>query len=140
METFRIYLSGGMSGLSWDEQTAWRKLVMKRLESFEGKYKLDIVDPTKYFNLEVKRQKTEREARNFDLYYVRRSDLIIVNFNNPFSIGTDQEITIAAEHHIPVIGLNKDHKFLHSWSVDCCERIFDDIDELIEYVKEFYLL
>lgn len=142
METFRIYLAGGMGGLSWEEQTEWRTKICNEMYDFCDNYDVDVeaIDPTDYYNFKEPKHKSEREVRNFDLHKLRRSDLVIANFNNPWSIGTNQEIAIAKELRIPVIGLNVEGKELHPWSIDCCERIFDDIDELIEYVQDFYLL
>ena len=142
METFRIYLAGGMSGLSWEEQTAWRLFIYDEMLAFSDNYDVDVevTDPTDYYNFKEPKHKSEREVRNFDLYKLKRSNLIIVNFNAPNSIGTAQELAVAYEHKIPIIGLNEKNCELHPWLVECCERIFDDIDELIEYVQDFYLM
>ena len=142
MEIFRIYLAGGMSGLSWEEQTAWRLFIYNEMLVFSDNYDVDVevTDPTDYYNFKEPKHKSEKEVRNFDLYKLKRSNLIIVNFNAPNSIGTAQELAVAYEHKIPVIGLNKENCELHPWLVECCERIFDDIDELIQYVQDFYLM
>ena len=142
METFRIYLAGGMSGLSWEEQTAWRTKICNEMYDFCDNYDVDVeaIDPTDYYNFKEPKHKSEKEVRNFDLHKLRRSDLVIVNFNSPNSIGTAQELAVAYEHRIPVIGLNEKNCELHPWLVECCERIFDDIEDLIEYVQDFYLM
>ena len=76
----------------------------------------------------------------FDLYKVRNSDLIIVNFNDPNSLGTMAELAIAYEKRIPIIGLNEDRNELHSWQIEMCARIFDNIGDMIMYVKDYYLI
>ena len=75
----------------------------------------------------------------FYLNKVRNSDLIIVNFNDMWSLGTMSEIAIAYERRIPVIGLDVDKQNLHSWQIEMCTRIFDNIDEMLDYVEDFYL-
>lgn len=50
----------------------------------------------------------------FDLNRVRNSDLIIVNFNDMYSLGIMAEIAIVYERKIPVIGLNETKQSLHS--------------------------
>lgn len=131
----QIYLAGGMSNLTWEEQNEWREYIKKKLN-----YKnLDIINPTDFYNYEKKRHITEREVMEFDLHKVRTSDLIIVNFNNPNSIGTAMELMLAKELKIPVVGLIE-HKYnVNSWLKECCNRIFFSRKDLIKYVKEFYL-
>ena len=98
------------------------------------------INPNDYFNfLEPPSYKSEKEVMNFDLHNVRKSDLIIVNFNDMYSLGSMAEMAIAYERGIPIIGLDADKQKLHPWQVEMCERIFDDIDEMLEYVKDFYL-
>ena len=141
METVKIYLSGGMSGLSFKEQNEWRKRIMKAIKFGDYDYEKKPVffDPTQYYGFEEKRHKSEKEAMEFDLYNLRNSNLIVVNFNNPNSIGTAMEIALAKEKNIPIIGLNKEKKELHSWLECCCNRICDDIRELVNHIVEFYL-
>ena len=144
MAELNIYLSGGMSGLSFEEQTAWRRDLKNCInDSYKyGSYQNKPVffDPTKFYNFERKQHETEREVFEFDLNGVRKSDLVIVSFNDPKSIGTAMELIVAKEHNIPVIGLNVDSKELHPWLTECCTRIFTDMEELVDYIKGFYLV
>lgn len=139
IENFDGYLAGGMTGLTQDEQVMWRKHVKKRLESCECDYKVKVCNPVDYFNFQEKLHETEREVMEFDLHKVRTSNLIIINFNAPQSLGTMAEIAIAYEHRIPVIGLNEKGLELHPWQVEMCARIFDDMGEMLDYVESFYL-
>jgi nucleoside 2-deoxyribosyltransferase len=75
----------------------------------------------------------------FDLNALRHSDLVIVNFNDPKSLGTCAELAIAKELHIPVIGINKDKYDLHPWLVEFTTRMCDDIREAVSHVVDFYL-
>ena len=75
-----------------------------------------------------------------DLDKLRRSDLVIINFNDMYSLGSMAELAIAYEKRIPVIGLNIDRQVLHPWQECMCNRIFNDIDELLDYVEDFYLV
>ena len=74
-----------------------------------------------------------------DLYKLRNSDIVIVNFNDKWSLGTQSEIAIAYDRGIPVIGLNESGQELHQWQEEFCERIFIDIDEMLDYIQDFYL-
>lgn len=141
METYYVYLSGGMSGLSFEEQSKWRKQFSDAIKYGDYDYikKPYMFDPTQYYNFEENRHKSEYEIMEFDLNALRKSDLVVVNFNQPNSIGTAMEIMLAKELHIPIVGLNKDKKEIHPWLKCCCNRICDDMRELVTHVTEFYL-
>ena len=141
METIKIYLSGGMSGLTMDEQMKWRKRIKDALAygDYNSNKKTTFFNPPEYYNFEEINHKSEREVFEFDLNNLRSSNLVIVNFNAPNSIGTAMELMLAKELHIPVIGLNKDGVELHPWLVECCTRICDNMKELVSHVADFYL-
>lgn len=130
----QVYLTGGMTGLSFEESNAWRNEVKNWIgESCK------LINPNTYYNFEHEFHDTEKEVRNFDLSMVRKSDLIIVNFNSPQSIGTAQELAVAYEYRIPVIGLNSENKELHPWLIECCDKMFSEMSDLLDYVQYYYL-
>lgn len=120
----------------------WRTYCKKELEEYECNYKVNVLNPNDYFNFieYPPRYASQREVMEFDINKVRQSDFIIVNFNDKYSLGTMAELAIAYEHRIPVIGLDTEHQDLYPWQVEFCTRIFDDISEMLEYVKDFYLI
>lgn len=141
MDSFQIYLSGGMSGLTQEEQLKWRNQIENAINY--GEYDLSVkpvfFSPPKYYAIDSDDYKTEREAMDYDLYKLRSSNMVIVNFNVPNSLGTAMELMLARELHIPVIGLNKDGVELHPWLVECCTRICSSTRELVNHVVHFYL-
>ena len=74
-----------------------------------------------------------------DLHKLRNSDLIIANFNDMYSLGSMAEIAIAYDRRIPIIGLNIDDQELHPWQICMCERIFNDMEDMVDYIQKFYL-
>lgn len=135
---YNIYLAGGMSNIPFSVADSWRNNISNRFTSYDSS--IQLINPNFYYNtLNPASYDSEREVREFDLYKVRNSDLIIVNFNDPNSIGTAQELAIAAEYRIPVIGLNERNLNLHPWLIECCNKIFKDMGRLVEYVYEYYL-
>ena len=52
------------------------------------------------------------------------------------------EIAIAYEHRIPIIGLvsKENESLLHPWQKEMCSRFFTDIDEMLDYVEDYYLI
>lgn len=141
MNNYFIYLAGGMSGLTLEEQNQWRERVNCYLEDFLKSpfYAVHAINPTDYYNFQEKRHETEREVMNFDLHKVKQSNLVIVNFNAPQSLGTMAELATAYDNGIPIIGLNMCGADLHPWQMEMCERIFEDMEDMLEYVGEFYL-
>lgn len=140
MEKCRIYLSGGMGALSFEEQSKWRQQVMDAIRfNYDCEKKVSFFNPVNYYNFEEVRYKTQREVMQFDLNALRNSDLVIVNFNDPSSLGTCAELAIAYDMKKPIIGINKDNKELHPWLECFCDRMCESIKEAVEYVVEFHL-
>lgn len=129
-----------MSGVSFEEQSRWRRQVQDAIKfNYDCEKKPIFFDPVKYFNFTEKRHQSEYEVMEFDLNGVRNSDLIIVNFNDPKSLGTCAELAIAYEMKIPIVGINKDGQELHPWLECFCNRMCYSLKEAVEYVWEFYL-
>lgn len=141
MEKVKIYLSGAMSGISWEEQTKWRRNVIDAIKyNYDASKKPVFFDPTQYYNFEENRHKNEREVFEFDLYNLRNSNLVIVNLgsNGDKSIGTSMELILAKESRIPVIAFNRNGE-THPWLLECCTRVCDTLREAVEHIVEFYL-
>ena len=126
---------------NFDECNKWRKYCKQALEAYECNYRVNVINPHDYFNFvdEPPRYKTQDEVMRLDLNKLRNSDLVIANFNDMYSLGSVSEIAIAYDRGIPVIGLDIDNQTLHPWQICMCERIFDDIDEMLDYIEDFYL-
>lgn len=141
METCRIYLSGGMGNLSFEEQSKWRRQIINAIQygDYHCEKKPIFFNPVDHYNFTEVRYKTEREVMEFDLNALRKSDLVIVNFNDPKSIGTAMELMLAKEMHIPVIGWNPSGEVLHPWLTECATRLCANLRETVEHVVDFYL-
>ena len=144
MRDYVIYLCGGMGKFgkkNFDEGNKWRKYCKQALENYECDFKVKAINPNAYFNFvdEPPRYNTQDEVMRLDLHKLRSSNLVIANFNDVYSLGSMAEIAIAYDRGIPIIGLNKEGQELHPWQVCMCERIFGDIDEMLDYIEDFYL-
>lgn len=141
MKTFKIYLAGAMGCFGkerFEEGNDWRVYVKRELEYAGSIYKVHCCNPNDYYNFLKIEYDSELEIQKFDLDKVRNSNLIIVNFNE-ISTGTSKELAVANEYGIPVVGLNENSFKLHSWDINDCRKIFTNINELLNYVKRFYL-
>ena len=126
---------------NFDESNNWRVYIKNILEKYEYDYKVKVINPNDYFSFNdvFPKYKTQREIMEFDLNRVRNSNLIIVNFNDVYSLGTMAEIAIAYENRIPIIGLNINKQDLHPWQIEMCNRIFGDIGDMLDYTQNYYL-
>ena len=140
MDKVKFYMAGGMGGLTFGEQMEWRNAIeFSILHQADGDIIPYFFQPPYYYQPDGNKHRTEREARDFDLYRLRHSDVVIVNFNVPNSLGTAQELAVAYEHRIPVVALNENKNEIHPWLVECCTRICESREELVDHICEFYL-
>lgn len=137
MSKFKIYLAGGMSGLSWEEQTAWRKEVIELFQ--QAADNIIFVNPCDYYNFKEKTYDCELEIMNFDLHHVSSSDLVFVYFNSPKSIGTAIELGRAYDRDIPTIGVYDKDAVIHPWLFCCCDKLFEDFDSAVDYIITYYI-
>ena len=137
-DKLKIFLSGGMTGLTEEEASGWRTSF--KLNNIIQDSPFIFIDPTYYyFPTDKTTQEYEKEAMNYDLYLVKHSDLIIVNFNSLSSIGTAQELMLAYTLNKPIIGMIEEDKYeqLHPWYKEECMKIFKyDLNQLEETVNK----
>lgn len=145
MDKMKIYLAGKMGGLSFKEMNDWRDDAFQKLLKQSEMYstKLDIINPVLYYNFEEKRHQTEIEVEEFDLAHVISSDIIIVNLDGlSNSIGTIIELHDAHYHHkIPVIAFGDKELYnnLHPWVKNDITRVENNIDDVVAYIRDFYM-
>ena len=132
-------MAGGMTGLSLEDQMNWRLDIKNVLEHYTSDYQVKCFNPVEYYSLEDTTPELEVEAMNFDLHRLTNSQLVIVNFNAPLSLGTMAEIAIAYDRNIPIVGLNENENVLHPWQVGMSNKIFTDREDMLDYVCNYYL-
>ena len=132
MSKLRVYLSGAMSDIPKNDSTVWRHYVKVQLPE------LSFFNPWDHWDFDMENVE-EREAMNFDLWQLRRSDLVVVNFNYVKSLGTMAELAIAYDRGIPILGIATGNDPLHPWQTSMCQKLFSDVDSCIEYLREHYV-
>lgn len=141
---YKIYLSGGMTGLSEEEMTTWRKRVKSLIYLFANQNDINFFDPTEQCNyvfhyLPLKHE-SEEFMMKFDLRNLLDSDLVVCNISsNPQSVGTNIELGIAYNLQIPVIIYNPSNIELHPWHDAVAEFKTNNMETLVEIIKEYYL-
>ena len=144
MRELKIYLAGKMGGLDFESMNQWRKRIKNNL-NFVAEYRdyrLNVVNPVDFYNFESVRYQSDREVKEYDLAHVLSSDLIIVNLEGlATSDGTKYELHDARKSNIPVIafGEYKLYEELHSWTKDNITRVEKNMEDVVEYIKDFYM-
>lgn len=142
----KIYLAGKMTGLSLNDMNFWRNKIRDGLrdKAYYADYSLSVINPVDFYNLESNNYQSEKEVEDYDLAHVISSDLIIVNLDGlSTSVGTIIELHDANYHHkIPVIAFgNKEiYDNLHPWIQRDITRVESNMDEVVKYIKDFYMI
>lgn len=139
MKTVSVYLAGQVKGLE-DSGAAWRKQMSSVLKlAAENKgVGIEIVNPLDYFSYEIKKNRSNKQVKEYYLSRLKKCDVVLVNCNGTaVSIGTAQEIQFAVDHGIPVIGFGTDNTYPWITEVDC-QVCFGSWLEAADYVTEYY--
>ena len=142
----KIYLAGKMSGLSYELMNKWRVELKNKLLLLaeDMDYDLLVINPVDFYNFEEQKHQSEREIKDYDLAHVITSDIVIVNLVGlSSSDGTKIEMHDANYHYkIPIIafGARKLYNDLHPWHKDNITRVEENMDDVVEYIKEFYMI
>lgn len=147
MNKLIVYLAGAMETYeNTDKAEKWRMDVTKYF--VKNSEVISVVDPTTYYTYGKGYHKTDKEVFRFDLYKVRKSDVVLVNLADiRKSIGTCIEVYEAHRSRIPVIGFLKDVQedkikdYIHPWIYHCMDRIEtgeDCMENACNYIKAYY--
>jgi nucleoside 2-deoxyribosyltransferase len=133
-----VYLSGMMDGVSIAEGDGWRKIAHKYLEE-RG---MDSYNP--YDGTPNDETTTANQVFHKDIYYLEKSDLVLVNLDLPpviknkdipfFTIG---EIFLAHRDRKPVISYTNCLKGRHGYEA-IVTRTLPDLESCLEFIIENY--
>lgn len=139
-----IYMAGAMSGLTFEESNEWRKYAKIKISKLTSKYFSNpslvcCVNPNDYYNFQIIKHKSEHEVKEFDLFKLRHSDLVLVNLENiNTSIGTAMELQVAHDNNIPIVAFG-DIINIHPWIVDTIWRTENNLEDACQYVVDYFL-
>lgn len=138
MSKFRIYTSGAMKYVPVQIANKWRYRIAEYFWREDADASVFV--PSEYFGYEEKRHKTESQVMDYFLNEVAHSDLMILNLDNSdMSVGTGMEVCHAHDNNIPIIGYKETGEGIDSWCEDMCTVVFDDMEEMLEYIKVYYV-
>lgn len=143
-DKLQIYLAGRMNGISFEEMNAWRKEIKQKLllQSMITDCDIVIVNPVDFYNYKNIRHQNELEIMNFDLVKVKTSDIIIINMEGlNESIGSCIECYEAYKNGIPVLAFGGNDLFmkLHPWIQNCITRYEKTDNDIVNYIRDFYM-
>ena len=146
MKQLKIYEAGKMGGLTFSEMNNWRVELKNKLlnDAENADYKLLVINPVDFYNFEEQRFQSEEEVEDYDLAHVTTSDIIIVNLDGlNTSEGSKIELHDGNFHNkIPVIAFGDAELYnnLHPWIKRDITRFEKNIDDVVEYIRDFYLI
>ena len=130
----KVYLSGGIAGMTFEEANVWRSQVTEQLRSF-GIQALNPLRGRMFLGTAEGEDFDPNELVQRDLRDIRNCDLVLVHMELP-SLGTSMEIWQA--HYIekkPVILVTTNpHISGHPWVRVASTKMFADMDKAIEYI------
>ena len=140
----KVYLSGPMAGLTYEEGTSWRSYVTDKLQDvanclspYRGK---EYLKGQVILNQEYPQVMSTPKAITIrDHWDTVNADVVLVNlaeYRN-FSIGTVMEIAWSYHARIPVVALipQESEYSKHPILTQACTYIVQDLDEAIQIVK-----
>lgn len=140
-----VYLSGAMQKFGKDEyekSNKWRKDIVAYCRNYYFD-KINFFNPNDYWNFKDEEQNTfsEREIMEYDLYRLKKSDILFVYINYLWSLGTMAEIAIAYELRKPIIIVNASGEELHSWQKEMANIVFEGTNWLpaVTYLADHYI-
>lgn len=143
--TFKIFTSGKMGGLTFEQQMKWRMNleieIKKQIEKLANPPKVVFIHPPEFFNYDFSDQDV---AKEWEINQLMDSDIAVFNLSNiNDSIGSHMElgITLAVNRlpgkHITTIGIGKpdtDHPWLKTF------YRLDDEKEAAEFICKYLLI
>ena len=137
----KVFLSGGMTGLTTEEAIGWRNSFKYIVyDAYENRNVLECIDPTCFYfsENETPADDVELEAMRYDIYWVKNCDALVANMNNIKSIGTAQEIMLAYTCGKPIILIvNQDELIhLHYWIKEEASKIITWSDDVVDALSD----
>ena len=133
----KVYLSGGIAGLTYEEANKWRVDVTERLE----RVGIQTINPLRrrmfYGTCDNSEDFTPNEIVTRDLQDVRDADLVLIYLpkSDRFSVGTICELWEAHRLQRPIILVSDDPRYTkHPWVLVACTRIFAEMVPALKYL------
>ena len=132
----KVYLSGGIYKNNKEATENWREVVTLKLG------KDQIINPCRNRAIYDPIAFTVTELITRDRQDINNADLILIygyQVGNHLGIGTWCEMEYAQSLSKPIVIISIDPRIInHPWVKHHCVKIFDKLDEAINYIKDFW--
>ena len=142
MKTYKIFTSGKMGGLSYEEQMKWRSQ-LEYLIRQQTNEKVTFIHPPDYFDYNFPDQKT---AKEWEINQVIDSDIVVVDFGSiKDSIGTHMELGVIhainriGNKHIATVGIGRPDTN-HPWIQSSVFYQVVDVKEAADFICKYLLI
>ena len=146
MKQIKVYIAGKVNPDSSMGTSFWREEFCKQLEEKSG-IKIINLDPTSRKSMPF----DPEMAFGRDSFFIKNSDLVIVNLTDDISVGGSQEMLIAKYFNKPLLGMAKEggkfvnHNyndfgriidFVHPFVFVPCDAVVNDIDAAALWIRD----
>ena len=143
---FKIYTVGKMSGISYEEQIAWRKHLEECVKLYyDGSNRVTFIHPPLYFNYQEHLHNTEREVLDWEMMQLHDCNIVVVNLDqidttigSHMELGAVQGINRFGDKYIYVVGVGEDS--VHPWIKETCTRIENNFTDAAKYIARYLLV
>lgn len=154
MRTLKVFFAGKVDPRSKHAGPFWREEVTEQLNRSLTKYR--VVDSSlvnQRNKMIIENELPTSVLFSQSCFYIRNSDVLVVNLTDDISVGGSQEIFIAKQFGIPVVGIaRRGGKFnrlkyelggkvywnwLHPFVSGLCDLVVNDVEELISAFETF---
>ena len=133
-----VYLSGRMDGVSVEEGNEWRLIATKKLN--QAGYKVYNPYSGKSSNKEEHKKHTANEVFHRDVFFLDKSDIVLVNLDMPESIMTKDapfftigEMFLAQRDRKPIISFKNPFVGRHGYEA-IITKTLENLDEAIDFI------
>ena len=148
MKQIKVYVAGKVSSNSLMGGSYWREEFCKQLEEKSG-FEIVNLDPTSRKTMPL----DSEMVFGRDSFFIKNSDLVIVNLTDDISVGGSQEMLIAKYFKKPLLGIARkggkfvnseynDHgrivDFVHPFIFVPCDAIVNDVDEAAAWIRNSF--
>lgn len=143
-----IYLAGIIDDNDEKGALEWRAKAYKFLKKYKGVE--SVLNPLRGRLFNNDKGRTCNEIVDRDIWDVYNADIILAVMNTtkvikdeepriPF--GTPCEIAIAhLIRHIPIVFVSDSERLRnHPWVKRFCSKIFENVDDALQYIRDFYI-
>ena len=129
MKEYKVFTSGKMGGLTYNEQMEWR-LNLENLVFGLTEKKVKFIHPPEFFDYDFPDQKT---AKEWEINQIIDSDIVVIE------LGVIHAVNRMSGKHIATIGIGKPNTN-HPWIKSGVFYRVDNVEEAAKFICKYLLI